>query len=229
MKHLFFYLFTFLPFYLLVSCTQDNYEKGEGEYSLMRADFIEAHVGSDKRVDYIVTDDGDSLTAEPRFTIKSITVADTTYRAILYYNKVKNNAGKTVVEAMRMSVVPTLFPQKIGNQEQLVTDPVNFESVWLGANRRYLNSSIIVMTGKPDDEEIRQTIALIQDTIVMQPDGKLTAHYRLYHDQGGVPEYYSARLYLSIPVSSIKADSVHLTVNTYKGEIVKCIPLIDVQ
>ena len=60
MKYLPFYLVALL---LLVSCTQDNYDKGEGEYSLMRADFVEAHVGSDKRVDYVVTDDGDSWAA----------------------------------------------------------------------------------------------------------------------------------------------------------------------
>ena len=35
---------------LFTSCEQDNYDKGEGEYSLMRADFVEAHVGSEAEI-----------------------------------------------------------------------------------------------------------------------------------------------------------------------------------
>lgn len=220
MKHLPFYLVALL---LLVSCTQDNYDKGEGEYSLMRADFVEAHVGSDKRVDYVVTDDGDSLAAEPRFTTKSIETADTTYRAILYYNKVKNSAGKMVAEAKSMSLVPTLNAQS--SPSDLKKDPVKFESLWTARNLRYVNVSIILMTGKPDEEDIRQTLGLVCDTVIQHEDGRQTVCYSLTHDQGGVPEYYSQQCYLSIPVTSILADSLRLTLQTYEGEISRTLPL----
>lgn len=220
MKHLPFYLVALL---LLVSCTQDNYDKGEGEYSLMRADFVEAHVGSDKRVDYVVTDDGDSLAAEPRFTTKSIGTADTTYRAILYYNKVKNNAGKMIAEAKSMSLVPTLNAQS--STSDLKKDPVKFESLWTARNLRYVNVGIILMTGKPDEEDIHQTLGLVCDTVIQHEDGRQTACYSLIHDQGGVPEYYSQQCYLSIPVRSIEADSLRLTLQTYEGEISRTLPL----
>lgn len=220
MKHLPFYLVALL---LLVSCTQDNYDKGEGEYSLMRADFVEAHVGSDKRVDYVVTDDGDSLTAEPRFTTKSIETADTTYRAILYYNKVKNSAGKMVAEAKSMSLVPTLNAQSSPSDQK--KDPVKFESLWMARNLRYVNVSIILMTGKPDEEDIRQTLGLVCDTVIQHEDGRKTACYSLTHDQGGVPEYYSQQCYLSIPVTTILTDSLRLTLQTYEGEISRTLPL----
>lgn len=220
MKHLPFYLVALL---LLVSCTQDNYDKGEGEYSLMRADFVEAHVGSDKRVDYVVTDDGDSLAAEPRFTTKSIGTADTTYRAILYYNKVKNSAGKMVAEAKSMSLVPTLDAQS--STSDLKKDPVKFESFWTARNLRYVNVSIILMTGKPDEEDIRQTLGFVCDSVIQHEDGRQTACYSLAHDQGGVPEYYSQQCYLSIPVNSIGADSLCLTLQTYEGKISRTLPL----
>ena len=71
---------------LLSSCTEDNEDKGDGEYSYLRADFVEAHVGEDKRVDYVLTDDGDSLRTNPPFSVSWITTADTVYRAIFYYN-----------------------------------------------------------------------------------------------------------------------------------------------
>lgn len=219
-----------LPLYLLtimflVSCEQDNYDKGEGEYSLMRADFVEAHVGSDLRVDYIVTDDGDSLATEPHFTVKAIQKGDTVYRAALYYNKVKNSQGQTVAEAKGMSIVPTLVPAMPDKFEEILTDPVKFESMWMATNGRYLNASIIVMTGQPDEEDNRQTIALVQDDVLTHADGKQTACYRLYHDQGGVPEYYSMQTYFSIPTNSLNADSLRLTINTYNGEIVKCVAI----
>lgn len=220
MKHLPFYLVALL---LLVSCTQDNYDKGEGEYSLMRADFVEAHVGSDKRVDYVITDDGDSLAAEPRFTTKSIGTADTTYRAILYYNKVKNNAGKMIAEAKSMSLVPTLNAQSSTSEQK--KNPVKFESLWTARNLRYVNVGIILMTGKPDEEDIHQTLGLVCDTVIQHEDGRQTACYSLIHDQGGVPEYYSQQCYLSIPVISILADSLRLTLQTYEGEISRTLSL----
>ena len=210
---------------LYISCTQDNNDKGEGEYSLMRADFVEAHVGSDKRVDYAVTDDGDSLAAEPHFTIKAIETADTIYLAALYYNKVKNDAGKWVADARSMSLVPTLFPIPVEEIDEMKTHPVKFESLWLAANGRYLNVSIILMTGQPDSDDMHQTVALVQDSVVNRPDGRLTACCRLYHDQGGVPEYYSLQRFLSIPARSILADSLQLEMQTYEGIVVRTIAL----
>lgn len=223
MKKLFSYLCLFIPVYLLLSCETDNYDKGEGEYSLMRADFVEAHVGSDKRVDYVITDDGDSLIAEPRFTTKSIETADTTYRAILYYNKVKNSEGKMVAEAKSMSLVPTLNAQSSTSDQK--KDPVKFESLWTACNLRYVNVSIILMTGKPDEEDIHQSLGFVCDAVIQHEDGRQTACYSLIHDQGGVPEYYSQQCYLSIPVRSIEADSLRLTLQTYEGEISRTLPL----
>jgi len=223
MKQLTYYLFAVLSFYLFVSCETDNYDKGEGEYSLMRADFVQAHVGSDKRVDYVVTDDGDSLAAEPRFTIKSIETADTVYRAILYYNKVKNGGGKLVVEARSMSLVPTLSPLSPDILSPVKTDPLKFESLWLSGNGRYLNASIILMTGKTDEENLLQSIALVRDSLLEHADGTKTLQCRLYHDQNGVPEYYSVQRYFSVPIKSVGADSIQLAIQTYTGLISKTI------
>ena len=228
MKHLLIYLLSVLPFSLLVSCTQDNYDEGEGKYSLMRADFVEAHVGQDKRVDYIVTDDGDSLAAEPRFTTKSIETADTTYRVVLYYNKVKNDAGHIVAEAKSMSIVPTLTAHASSQTLHHLspkTDPVKFESIWTARNLRYVNVSILLMTGTPDEEDASQSLSLLNEGTHENADGSRTAYYRLSHDQGGVPEYYSQQCYFSVPVRSIKADSLRLILQTYDGEVRKTVSL----
>ncbi len=222
-----FYLFTFLPFCLSVSCTQDNYEKGEGEYSQMTADFVEAGVGNDKRINYVVTDEGDSLIAYPRFTTKSIETADTVYRAILYYNRVKNDKGQDAADAIGLSLVPTLIPSTLHlPPSTLKTDPVKFESIWLARNKRYVNVSIILKTGQPDTEDARQTITLVADSVQTYTDGRRTLCCKLGHDQGGVPEYYSLQRYFSIPVSRIDADTLRLSINTYEGQVVKVLPLL---
>jgi hypothetical protein len=105
------------------------------------------------------------------------------------------------------------------------TDPVKFESAWLSRSGKYLNLSLYLMTGTTDDEKASQTLHIIQDTIVTYLDASRTSHLRLYHDQAGIPEYYSTQVYASILTQEIPADSVHLTINTYKGPITKVFSL----
>ena len=55
-------------------------------------------------------------------------------------------------------------------------------------------------------------------------DGQLTL--RVLHDQGTVPQYYTSRIFLSIPVTDdLDGHSIRLIVNTYKGIVEKTIAL----
>lgn len=206
-----------INFSLLVtlnSCTQDLYDKGEGEFSQLRADLVNVHVRSDNRVDYVLTDDGDSLRTEPPFTVNWIEKGDTIYRALLYYFL---NDG--VVDAYSMG--PVLVPSvKAANliKGGIKTDPVHLTSLWRARNGKYLNMRLRVMTGTTDDEKVgKQTFGCVSDTVVSHPDGRRTQYLRLYHDQGGQPEYYSKEVYLSIPLKDTEADTLLLQVNTYDG------------
>ena len=58
-------------------------------------------------------------------------------------------------------------------------------------------------------------------TILTNPDGTSTSYLRLYHDQGGVPDYYSTQVYASLITSEILADSACISINTYKGIVTK--------
>ena len=142
-----------INFSLLVtlnSCTQDLYDKGEGEFSQLRADLVNVHVRHDSRVDYVLTDDGDSLRTEPPFTVSWIEKSDTIYRALLYYFL---NDG--VVEAYSMG--PVLVPSvKAANliKGGIKTDPVHLTSLWRARNGKYLNLRLRVMTGTTDDEKV---------------------------------------------------------------------------
>ena len=195
------------------SCTQDAYDKGEGRYSQMVAEMADGYTASDGRVTTFVTDADEHLTVTEPFTTKLMPKADTVYRAVFYYNKVEQGA-----EVIGLDRVGVITPRTI---DTLKTDPVRLESMWMAKSGRYLNLSVYLMLGSTDDDEAIQKIGCHRDTLTANPDGTSTLHLRLYHDQAGVPQYYSARTRLSIPLSEIDADSVVLTVNTYDGPVSK--------
>ena len=215
-------LFTIHCSLFTISCTQDAYDKGEGKYSLMRGDFVEAHANGQKQIDFFLTDDGDRFTMKNTVSPKWVTTADSTYRCILYYNKVEEEPGKTFAEAISIGQVPC--PRIIPLAEldkEMKTDPVRFESAWVSKSAKYLNLSLYVMTGTTDDEEASQKLSVVRDTLMTNPDNTRACHLRLFHDQGGIPEYYSSQVYVSIRLDSIDADSVIMNINTYKGKISK--------
>ena len=205
-----------LSSFLFLSCTQDAYEKGEGRYSLMRGDFAEAVVNNVRQVTKIVTDDGDELAVTSPYSAKWIAKADTTYRCMLYYNKVE---GKAEVVSMGQVPCPVITPLSEFEKE-LKTDPVKFESTWMSKTGRYLNLSILVKTGVTDDSTAVQSLAIVSDTLITHTDGKQIRNLILYHDQGNVPQYYSTQVYISIPTNRIDADSVRISINSYDGEVV---------
>ena len=201
---------------IISSCSQDAYDKGEGKYSLLRGDFAEAVVNSNQQVTKIVTDDGDELSLTAPYTAKWVSKADTTYRCMLYYNKVDNQA-----EVVSMGQVPCANIALLSDFDKpLLTDPVKFESTWMSKTGKYLNLSLQLKTGVTDDSTAAQSLAIISDTLVKHADGKQICHLILYHDQGNVPEYYSTKVYLSIPTNRIDADSVRISINSYDGEVI---------
>ena len=211
---------------LLASCTQDAYDKGEGEYSLLRADFVEAHTNGQKQVDYVITDDGELLSVSEPFTAKWLTKADTLYRCALYYNKVKEDNGKYAADVVSAGQVPCPLVTPLSKLEtSMRTDPVKFESAWMSKSGKYINLSLYLMTGSTTDKDAVQHLAIVQDTVMVNPDQTRTAYLRLFHDQGGIPEYYSTHVYTSILTKEIDADSVSISINTYKTPVVKMFSL----
>ena len=173
-------------------------------------------MNSNQQVTKIVTDDGDELSLTAPYTAKWVSKADTTYRCMLYYNKVDNQA-----EVVSMGQVPCANIALLSDFDKpLLTDPVKFESTWMSKTGKYLNLSLQLKTGVTDDSTAAQSLAIISDTLVKYADGKQIRHLILYHDQGNVPEYYSTKVYLSIPTNRIDADSVRISINSYDGEVI---------
>ena len=207
----------FLLVLAVAGCEQDVYDKGDTVYSYMRADFVEAIVGSNKQVTYVLTDDDERLPLTAAYSAKWINQPDTVYRAVLYYNYKDQQAE--VLNLARVSTV-SVRPQS-QFKDGIKTDPLGLESVWLSNNKRYLNLSVIVKTGAVTEEAEVQTLGMVGDTIMTDADNQRTYHLRLFHNQGDVPQYYSQRLYFSVPLSELEVDSLHLSVNTYDGVVTK--------
>lgn len=193
----------------VLSCTTDTYDKGEGEYSTIEAQMAEIHVDRTHLPDYLTTDDGERLLIKTPVAISWTKTADSTYRAMTYFTRTAN--GIHLTSANRVAVA---MPKPITD---LMTDPVRFESAWISGSGIYLNTCIYLMLGATDDDEAIHTLGCHKDTVRHNADGTTTQLLTLYHDQGGVPEYYSRRTYISIPLYGIETDSICLCVNTYKG------------
>lgn len=203
----------------LVACENDSYDKGTGESSFTTADLMMAHANSNKAIDYIVTDDGTKLSIEEPVTAKWITTADSTYRALAYFNKVEDGKAQIV----SIGKVPTLVP--VDSVSEMKTDPITFESAWRSKNGLFLNLSIWLKVGNTSIEYAHQTIGLLRTDVSTAEDGRTTTHLTLLHSQGDIPEKYSTQYFLSIPCDSIPTDSVRITIETYSGRVEKTVAL----
>ncbi len=206
---------------LLAACEQEIYEKGDGQLSYMRADFVEAFVNADKQVNRVVTDNDDELTLATPYSADWISRPDTTYRAVLYYNKVDSRA-----ELLGLGRVTTLSLRRDSSAvSKWNPDPIGMETAWVGHNLRYLNLGLVLKIGATDKDATPQSVSMLHGGITVNADSTQTLRLLFNHQQGDVPEYYSQRAYVSVPLSGLTVDSVRLTVVTYDGTVVRTFPI----
>ena len=208
---------------LLVACTTETYDTGDGKYSMMRADFVETRTDASGELYCAVTDDGDSLVLSPKRTAKWASTPDSLYRALLYYNVPLSGIK---VEAVSLTSVPAPVIRSKEEVKDKKTDPVVFNSARMSRGGRYINLGLSVKTGQAEDVDEKQTVGLMCDEVTTDDEGHKHYALTLLHGQNGVPEYYSADLLVSIasyrlPEKPVKGDELTITVNTYNGTVKK--------
>lgn len=210
---------------LLVACEQDSYNKGEGTYSYMQADFVEAHADGEKKIDYVITDNGDSIVLSTPCAAAWAKTADSLYRATLYYNKVEGNKAHVLMiqEMMTMSLTPT------DSISEMKTDPLGLEALWTDKRKRYVNMTLTLRVGTVSNDSKPHRVTLIPDSMhINGADSTRTLHLTLFHDKGDIPEYYTEKYYFSMPTSwfaTTKADTLAFHINTTDGMKTMRIPL----
>lgn len=214
---------TFLLTAALSSCTTDSYETGEGTYSKMNGVFADLLVNGQKQGVSFVTDDGDNYILKNSVTASWIQTADSTYRTIIYYNKV----DESTASIMSFSNLPTLRPKDASMYRQQPQDPLDIESCWITKNGKYMNLGLLIKNGRDSNgKEGIHTVSVAIDEIHKNADNTQTVYYRLLHDQGNAPEYYTNRKYVSVLLPTAnRPDSIRLTVKTYNGDYVKTLKM----
>lgn len=207
-----------LALWLFAGCKQEYYEAGDGEYSLLTANFVEAHAAAPKTIDYVITDEGERLSLQQPQTVTWAAKTDSLYRAVLYYNYSGSNTVETV-SLNKVSIAPITAKDSI--KKDIKTDAVGLESLWLSKSKRYLNAAILVKSGETDNEKATHILGIVAVDTLHNTDNTSTLCLQFYHDQGGVPEYYSQRAYFSIPLQGVTNDSVRLSITTPEGVTTK--------
>lgn len=204
---------------MLTGCNSETYDTGDGAYSLLRADFGVATIDARKAFTDFLSDDGTQVHLLSPATPAWALVADTAYRVLCYYNVADATGNNQKGDYVTSTQVPVLEPYSSVFFEDMKTDPVVFESMWMSANGKYLNLGFSIKTGQADGADQVQTIALVDHGTTENADGTQCRQWQFFHDQGGVPEYYSSRKYASIPMDGVQEDSVCVTINSYGGTV----------
>ena len=213
---------------LVTACHIGAYDTGDTRYSYLRADFVEVHTNSEGAVNTAVTDDGDSLILAPALRTVWTIRPDTLYRALLYYNKGEADSAQSPtashalpVTGIGASQVYVLRPLTDRSGVSGLNDAVGFQSCWLSANKRYVNVALVLKSGQTNQPDSRHVLGLIRDSMVTSSQGHRTFFYRIYHQQNGVPAYYSNTVYVSIPTSNFQSgDVMQLTIKNSEDNFI---------
>ena len=202
----------------MVSCTVDPYETGDTSLSYLKAEMVDMHVVG-REVRSIVTDADERLSVSSSFLLpEKIEHRDTTYRVMLYYNKV----GNKPIELKSMRQAYVVRPSDRQSSLTLKDDPVKLISAWKAQNGNFLNLSLGFMTGNMDDDGAVHKLGLVVDAVETMGDGSRTYYLIFHHDQDSIPEYYTQTVYLSIPLKDYAiGDRICIKMNTYSGCIEK--------
>ena len=198
-----------------VACTTRDYETGDGKLSYLRADFGVAHSDAVGSLDYVDTDEGQRVFFPTAIKADWVVTADSLYRVLAYYDATET---ATTDKVHRLIQLATLTPKPAKDVKEQFTDPVKVESAWMSANGKYLNLGLRIMTGATDDDALRQTVGVMLDEETERDDHTHQYRWTFFHNQNGVPEYYSTLVYLSIATANLQAgDGITLRINTYDG------------
>lgn len=198
---------------IVAACSLGGYESGDGPNSYLESEFGQLCTDANAKVNTVALDNGKKITLKKLVSMNGAK-ADTIYRGLVYYES-KSESDNTL---MGFTPAHVCQPATLKEEEKMKTDPVEVESFWMSKNGSYMNMALLLKTGVKDDTS-KHVLGVIK-TAVSEGEGPKNYDLTFYHDQGGVPEYYTSKIYVSIPVAELfqKGDQLSLSVNTYNGE-----------
>lgn len=206
---------------IMVSCTSEDYDTGDGEYSYLIGEFGQVYTDGEAQITRMVTDNGDEVTFAQPFKREWAATPDSLYRAYVQYERRMDSNGRYRLFGIAQVMV-LAFREQADMKEEMKSDPVEWESMWVSHDRRYLNLSLQLMVGSTGEEQLLQRIGLVRMSAVVRDDGTTVHTLRFFHDQNGVPQYYRSAVYASIPLAALhEGDELVLTIPTYQGDMTR--------
>lgn len=203
----------FMALLLLTACSGDD----GSDMATFCADVCNVNTAAEGVVVSCVLDDDRQLAFTQPLKLNWTTTPDSTYRALLYYNKVE---GKNEVEPINAIKVFTLVPLDPSKLEDLYNkrDPLEVVAVWFSKNGKHLNLRLKLKSGFMEKPQ-PHILGLACDSVCRQNNGK-HYYYSICHSQNGVPADYSVDAYASVPTDSLgKGDVLTLTIPSWKGTV----------
>lgn len=202
---------------VLISCSKED----EYGYATLTAELCDAHTSAAGVIDYAINDYDEKLVFSPNANVRWASTPDSIYRTLIYYNKVET-AGQPVTPVGVESVM-WLAPRTLKESAEwnMKSDPIALESSWLSSNQCYVNMRLSVKSGAAETDKQTHKFGLVCDSIYSTGSAKRYA-FRICHDQGDIPAYYSVPVYASVPISDIApADTIDITVQTWNGTLTR--------
>lgn len=200
----------------VVGCKHDFYESGDSTLSYLQTEFAEVTTDGTGNIVSALTDNDVSLTLNPPIK-RSWAKENSVYRTLLYYNKVENNT----TEAIAIEPIPILQIRVLDSNthiNRLAVDPLTLQSAWVSKNKKYLNLGLILKTGSTENTNAVQSVGVVQADKRQLSNGRAKLYLVLYHNHNEVPEYYSSRIFASIPLSNLSdVDSIYIDFPTKEG------------
>lgn len=195
---------------LASSCSKDS---SDGDISRYTVEMCTLTPQGVKAVASCVLDDDRVVRFDKTVSVSWVTKPDSLYRALLYYNKVDDNNA----EVFSLQRVLCLTPVSQNDTTHAVkADPLSLVSGWYARNGKFLNLCLGIKTGTIDGNQAHR-IAIVTDSL-----SDHRRYYRLVHDQGRIPAYYTVEAYVSVAVDDVlTGDTVTLDVPTSKGMLRK--------
>lgn len=195
------------------ACSSDSFLSGDTPLSYLVTEMADMHVVGDK-VKSIVTDGDEELPIGSLTVSETLARPDTTYRVLLYYNKVE---GKNI-EILNSAIAKILEPKSEKPFE--ANDPLTYTSGWMGMNGKYVNLALGIKVANTDNSKAGPELQLYQTSVETLESGKKCYNVTLLYDSKGMFGLYTEMLYYSIPTAHLTdGDELKLTVNTYNGKI----------
>lgn len=202
----------------LTACTNEAYQTGDSALSYLTTEFVEAHTNGDAIITYGITDKGDSIPFSKPIKPSWAKQPDSLYRCLLFYKN--QDIAKQVIILSRLSVLRIGLPHD--KDAVHATDPLGFESGWVSENKKYLNLCVAIKTSKPNEDGTRHQLSVVCNDVKQFSGGTKTYYLELKHNRNNISEYYTQKVYLSIPIHYIEAGStIKMNINTYQGVIEK--------